>query len=351
MKPEVSIILPSYNYENYIGKAIDSVINQSYPNWELIIIDDGSTDNSINVIKRYRDKRIHLFTQKNIGVSKTLNRGIQLSKGKYICFLDADDKYHPEKLSYQVEYMDSGFDIVTTEVQAIDDKDEKSSFEHFNVTWNSYDKDKIFGKDKLSNFLYKNYFCKSSLMIKKNLFDKYGLFDPRLITAYDLELWLKIIPNAQITRIDKVLTYYRWHNKNETTINNNRIRTELLLILDNFIKNIDTSIDDKLLKKYLESINNCIKENNLYKGFIALQLIKNVYKLEDNYDLLKIKNAQDIIYNSINNILTNNNNINVESQQENVIPENQFQHIRRKLIPFKVRKAIRGALIKIKSPK
>ena len=350
MKPEVSIILPSYNYENYIGKTIDSVLNQSYPNWELIIIDDGSMDNSLDVIKRYKDKRIHLFTQKNKGVSSTLNRGIRNSNCKYICFLDADDKYHPDKLDAQVEYMNSGFDIVTTQVQVIDDKDEESPIEHFKMTWNLYDKKEIFGEDRVANFLYKNYFCKSSLMIRKELFNKYGYFDPRLITAYDLDLWLRMIPSAKITRIDKILTYYRWHDKNETTINNNRIRTELLLILDNFIKNIDTSTDDKLLKKYLESINNCIKDNNLYKGFINFQLIKNTYKLEDNYNLFEIKNAQDIIYNSINNISINNSNINVESQQKNVVPENQFQHIRRRLIPFKVRKALRNSLIKTKSP-
>lgn len=350
MKPEVSIILPSYNYENYIGKTIDSVLNQSYPNWELIIIDDGSMDNSLDVIKRYKDKRIHLFTQKNKGVSSTLNRGIRNSNCKYICFLDADDKYHPDKLDAQVEYMNSGFDIVTTQVQVIDDKDEESPIEHFKMTWNLYDKKEIFGEDRVANFLYKNYFCKSSLMIRKELFNKYGYFDPRLITAYDLDLWLRMIPSAKITRVDKILTYYRWHDKNETTVNNNRIRTELLLILDNFIKNIDTSTDDKLLKKYLESINKCIKDNNLYKGFITLQLIKNTYKLEDNYDLFEIKNAQDIIYNSINNISINNSNINIESQQKNVVPENQFQHIRRRLIPFKVRKALRNSLIKIKSP-
>ena len=350
MKPEVSIILPSYNYENYIGKTIDSVLNQSYPNWELIIIDDGSMDNSLDVIKRYKDKRIHLFTQKNKGVSSTLNRGIRNSNCKYICFLDADDKYHPDKLDAQVEYMNSGFDIVTTQVQVIDDKDEESPIEHFKMTWNLYDKKEIFGEDRVANFLYKNYFCKSSLMIRKELFNKYGYFDPRLITAYDLDLWLRMIPSAKITRIDKILTYYRWHDKNETTVNNNRIRTELLLILDNFIKNIDTSTDEKLLKKYLESINNCIKDNNLYKGFINFQLIKNTYKLEDNYNLFEIKNAQDIIYNSINNISINNSNINVESQQKNVVPENQFQHIRRRLIPFKVRKALRNSLIKTKSP-
>lgn len=348
MKTDVSIILPSYNYEDYIGKSIDSVLDQNYHNWELIIIDDGSTDNSVNIIKRYKDKRIHLFTQKNQGVSKTLNRGIKLSKGKYICFLDADDKYHPEKLSSQVKCMDSGFDIVTTQVQVIDDKDEKSPIEHFNVTWNLYDKEEIFGRNKVANFLYKNYFCKSSLMIKKELFDQYGYFDTRLLTAYDLDLWLKMIQNAQITRVEKVLTYYRWHNKNETTVNNDRIRTELLLILDNFINNIGTSINDELLQQYFVNIANCIRDNNLYNGFIALQLIKKSYSLKDDYDLLKIENARNIIFRAINNVAVNSSNVEVESPQKSIVSENKFQHIRRKFIPLGVRRATKSLFFGIK---
>lgn len=346
MKPEVSIILPSYNYERYIYKAIDSVLDQSFTNWELIIIDDGSKDSSIDVIKKYKDKRIHLYAQSNQGVSKTLNKGIKLSKGKYICFLDADDKYHPDKLSSQVDTMNAGFDIVTTKVEAIDENDEKSAIEHFNTSWNLYNIEEISGKNKIFNFLIKNYFCKSSLMIKKDLFDKYGYFNIKLITAYDLELWLKMVQSSRITRVEKVLTYYRWHGRNETTVNNNRIRTELILILDTFIRDIKISKRKQLVLKYLKSINTCIKNNGLYEGFVALQLIKTVYNLGDNYELFNIREAQDTLYNALNGLSETDSTESLIVLEPARIHENTFQKMRRKLIPLKIRILIKNRLIR-----
>jgi len=346
MKPEVSIILPSYNYERYINKAIDSVLDQSFNNWELIIIDDGSKDNSVDVIRKYQDKRIHLYIQKNQGVSKTLNKGLKLSKGKYICFLDADDKYHPDKLMSQINSMDSGFDIVTTKVEAIDENDEKSPFEHFNVSWNLYNQDEIFGKNKIFYFLQKNYFCKSSLMIKKVLFDKYGYFNPQLITAYDLELWLKIIPYAKINRLDNVLTYYRWHDKNETTVNNNRIRSELILILDNHIRLMHLSTQKQQILEYLKSINSCIKDNGLYQGFLAFQIIKNSYNIIDNYALFKNEDAREILYNALNDLLENGSTETSIVLEPEINHGNRLQNIRRKLIPLRVRTKMKKILSK-----
>lgn len=115
-----------------------------------------------------------------------------------------------------------------------------------------------------------------------------------------------MVPKAKITRVDEILTYYRWHNKNETTKNNNRMRTELFLTLDKYIDNLKDTSDRKIFMKYLKNINSDIKENNLYEGYLALQLIKVAYKLKDNYDLLKIKNAQNILFSAINNYTENN---------------------------------------------
>lgn len=340
MKPEVSILLPSYNYETYIRKAIDSVLDQSFSNWELIIIDDGSKDNSVNIIKTYKDKRIHLYVQKNQGVTKTLNKGLKLSKGKYICFLDADDKYHPDKLISQIEAMNSGFDIVTTKVEAIDENDEHSPFEHFNESWNLYDKNEIFGKDMIYKFLHKNYFCKSSLMIKKSLFDKCGSFKTELLTAYDLELWLKMIPNAKVTRVDNILTYYRWHNKNETTVNNNRIRVELILILDNFIQHINTNDTHESLLKSLESINSCFKDNNLYPGYLALQMAKRLYNISDNYAIFNESAVLDLLYKALNDFYIHSSRI------EELVPQKP-RHLRRLwriILPIKFRSSIKKLL-------
>lgn len=104
----VSIITPSYNSAKYIGKTIDSVISQTYKNWELIIIDDCSTDSSVEIIKDYenKDNRIKLIQLKeNSGAAVARNTGIQLARGRFIAFLDSDDSWLPEKLKKQLDFM------------------------------------------------------------------------------------------------------------------------------------------------------------------------------------------------------------------------------------------------------
>lgn len=335
MKPEISIILPSYNYEKYIQKAINSVINQSFSNWELIIIDDGSVDNSIDLIKQYDDKRISLYLQKNLGVSSTLNKGISLSNSKYICFLDADDKYHPDKLKFQLEKIKSGYDIVTTMVEPIDENGLRSELNHFQQSWNNFDKTKIFNKDVVYHFLEKNYICKSSVMIKKSLFEKYGTFNQKLLTAYDLDLWLRMLTTAKITRIDEVLTYYRWHGENETLKNNTRIRTELLLLTDKYFDQKSNIIKSLEYKNFVCSIINCFKENNLLYAYLTLQIIKKNNPMKDIYDILSSKKLLRILYDSVESPDLSSN-----SEQILLLPPKRFFSLKnfyRKIIPFRIR--------------
>lgn len=102
----VSVIMPCYNSAEYIGDSIDSVIAQTYENWELIIIDDCSTDNSLEIIEKYKDTRIRILrNSENSGAAVSRNNGIDTAQGRYIAFLDSDDLWLPEKLSHQLEYM------------------------------------------------------------------------------------------------------------------------------------------------------------------------------------------------------------------------------------------------------
>ncbi len=344
MKPEISIIMPSYNYERFIQKAINSVINQTFTNWELIIIDDGSKDSSIDLIKQYDDNRIVFLEQKNKGVSYTLNKALSLSQGKYICFLDADDKYHPHKLEKQLDFMVSGYDIVTTMVEAINENGMSSEAEHFTKLWNNFDKTEIFNKDVIFHFLERNYICKSSVMIKKSFFDHYGTFNVKLITAYDLDLWLNMLKTARITRIDEILTYYRWHGKNETSKNNTRIRIELLLLLDKFFDKNTYPIKQSQYKDYAHSTINCLKENNLFYSYLILQIIKKNNKIIDAYDLLSSKKLLETLYNSIESF-------NQEQNPQQILPISvngifDFKNLRRKIIPFRLRRFLKNIIIK-----
>ena len=101
----ISIVTPVYNSENYIEETIKSVLEQSYTDWEWILVDDGSADRSAEIIEQYNDSRIRLIRQKNKGAAAARNRGIEAAKGRYIAFLDADDIWDPNKLTNSLQYM------------------------------------------------------------------------------------------------------------------------------------------------------------------------------------------------------------------------------------------------------
>lgn len=107
MSELVSIIMPSYNTGEYIKESIQSVINQTYSNWELIIVDDHSQDETVNMIRSFHDKRITMYrAKKNCGAAKCRNKALQEARGKWIAFLDSDDLWYPEKLSKQITFME-----------------------------------------------------------------------------------------------------------------------------------------------------------------------------------------------------------------------------------------------------
>lgn len=131
MRPLVSVVMPSYNAEKYISEAIQSVIAQTYENWELLIIDDCSTDSTANIVKQFSDvdSRITLYSNpKNMGVALTRNKGMNLAKGSWIALLDSDDVWHKDKLEKQIELAGkTGADIVYCSYCLIDSCGKKIS--------------------------------------------------------------------------------------------------------------------------------------------------------------------------------------------------------------------------------
>jgi len=133
LEPLISIIIPVYNGEKYLAETIDSVIKQTYTNWELLIVNDGSTDNTKKVIQSFlsskggsasggKDNRVHYIFQKNAGVSAARNKGYQLSKGVFIAFLDADDLWLPDNLAQKSDYFSqkSSSALVHADMEVID---------------------------------------------------------------------------------------------------------------------------------------------------------------------------------------------------------------------------------------
>ncbi len=188
MQNLVSIILPTYNGEKYIKRAIESVLSQTFSNWELLVIDDGSIDNTKSIVRVYNDKRIiYLKNEVNLGIQKTLNKGIREAKGEYIARIDDDDIWcDKDKLQKQVEFLEMNTDhiLVGTGVIVVDEKN-KELLRYVVPQSDTEIRSKILGK---------NCFVHSSVLFSKDAALKFGGYDESQNTRHleDYDLWLKL---------------------------------------------------------------------------------------------------------------------------------------------------------------
>ena len=195
---KVSIIIPTFNRRDYITIALDSVLKQTYKDYEIIIIDDGSSDDTKEVLKPYQDN-IRYFYQDNKGIPTTRNKGIKEAQGDYIAFLDSDDYWLPEKLERQIECFsrNSHYGMVATRCSSItpDGKLRKKNRP---------------GKSGwvLTDLFKANFIRTSSAMIKKECFEKVGLFDESLPECEEYDLWLRIAREYPVGFINEPLAVY-----------------------------------------------------------------------------------------------------------------------------------------------
>ena len=203
-KSLISVLLPVYNGEEFVKQAIESILNQTYENFELIIIDDGSTDVSASIIQKMVDKRISFYKQNNQGLAKTLNRAISLSKGKYLARHDQDDLSHPQRFEKQVSFLESHphHGMVGTWAQILWQEENN----HKNVI--THPAESLILKFGL---LLGNPFVHSSMMIRRDVFENVGLYstDKSRQPPEDYELWSRIARAYEIANIPEYLQIYR----------------------------------------------------------------------------------------------------------------------------------------------
>ena len=205
--PKVSIVIPLFNKEEYILVALNSVLKQSFKNWECLVIDDGSTDNSCKVVEKYINEHPgnwSLITQENEGPSSTRNRGIASSRGEYIAFLDADDFWHPNKLERQIEIMDLDTSIAMTLSRYLIFSEEKGLTMKV-VTFQSIKK-LLSGWLKMTGF---GGLVESTGIIRSSLITPSLFFDTSLPTSEGLDYVLKWSQVGKISFIPKIGTFYR----------------------------------------------------------------------------------------------------------------------------------------------
>jgi glycosyltransferase involved in cell wall biosynthesis len=201
----VSVIIPTYNSEKYLAAAIKSVIQQEYINWELIIVDDGSTDNTTALVTEFlTDKRISYIKTVNCGVSAARNQGAELAKGDYFCFLDADDFFYPKNLSKKVEslFNNPTVALVHSDVQMTDETGKITQEINSGLAGNDLHLELLLWKRCVVP-------APSSIMVRKDVFYSVGKWDTEFSTAADQDFFIRVAVKHKIERINEILTGYR----------------------------------------------------------------------------------------------------------------------------------------------
>jgi glycosyltransferase involved in cell wall biosynthesis len=202
----VSVVIPTYNHAGYVVEAIQSVLDQTYPCVEIIVVDDGSTDNTREVLQPYIDKIRYVY-QENQGLAASRNTGIRASSGRWVALLDADDLWHPEKLRIQMEYLQKHPDVGVLASKALPD---------LSLGWPPFDPAKHLQGDPISidDILTSTAFGSCAVIALRSAFEEVGYFDSSLRSVEDLEMWARLSSRFRIVRLAAPLWWYRIHGNN-----------------------------------------------------------------------------------------------------------------------------------------
>ena len=202
--PRVSVIMSVYNGSKFLDQSIESILKQTFPDFEFLIVDDCSTDSSLKIIAKYakQDSRIRIIkNETNIGLTKSLNRAILESKGEYIARIDADDFSYPERFKKQVKFLDSNLKcgLVGAWAEIIDDNDKVMRAIKYPTL----------SVDLKRDLIKYNPFFHSSIMIRRSTLDQVGLYNEEFRYAQDYELYFRIASKYGLENIPNVLIKYR----------------------------------------------------------------------------------------------------------------------------------------------
>jgi len=205
MKPTVSIVVPTYNRAHYLGQAIDSILSQTYTDYEIIVIDDGSTDHTAELVKAMSDPRIRYIFQENQGISGARNTGVQTARGRYIAFLDSDDVWLPDLLQAAVETLDTdpAIGLVYARAQAFDREGTPLP--------QKTGAPPKFADDPLQSALWGDFVTTITVVVRRELLERVGPFDETMKGNEDWDMWIRLARVSQFRFVDRVLASFRVH--------------------------------------------------------------------------------------------------------------------------------------------
>ena len=220
--PSISVIIASYNYQRFISETLDSILNQSFSDWEAIVVDDGSSDNSVSIIEDYcsKDSRFRLLQHPggvNQGLQKTIELGLSHAKGQLIAFCESDDALFPDSFISRKKIFDEYKDcaLVFNDVELVGDEQDLKSYHSFRDLINNRSVNEIPAYDFASLFVPgTTIFTFSSVMVRKNILQRCD-FDSPNTTFLDTWLWKQIIFKYKIAYLRTKQTYFRIHPKSQ----------------------------------------------------------------------------------------------------------------------------------------
>lgn len=281
MEDKISIIMASYNYSNFLPEAIESVINQTYKNWELIAVDDASSDNSVEIIQNYakNEPRIKLFTHDtNKGLASAIQTGVENSTGKWIAFLESDDIWKADSLEEKYKITSTGADIIFSDVETfydINDNNRKGEL----FTLSKYMKNRKSGFiDDFDEIIYRTNIIPtfSCVILKKSLLEECK-YNPLCKACLDWYLWCQLA-HKKVYYIDKKLTRWRLHS--DSFLNRDK---------NSFIKSFAFNI-----QYYYQTIKN---KNLFLKIFLLLNFIRRkIIYIKINKNAFKINILELFIF-------------------------------------------------------
>lgn len=208
MNELISIVLPVYNGEQFLCESIDSVINQTYPNWELIVVDDCSSDSTPDIVKEYekRDERIHYYrNETNLRLPRNLNRGFSLTKGDYLTWTSDDNRFRPLALEMMLRTLKENPEAQLTyaSYQIIDETGKEIGL----ITADSNGEKHILGSNIVG----------ACFMYTRNAYVQIGEYDPNLVLVEDFDYWQRMFMTFKTVAIKEILYDYRWHSSSLTS--------------------------------------------------------------------------------------------------------------------------------------
>ena len=259
-KPLVSVVITCFNYAQYLKKSIDSVLEQTYPVVEIIVVNDGSTDDTEKVMDEYlANPKIIYITQENKGQAVAKNVGIKHAKGEFVAFLDADDIWCNEKLQKQIEcFKNTKVGVVYCRAKYVNENDDIFEFE---MTGRYLQPQ----RGKVTNWLvYDNFVQFSSSVVRKECFGRIGYFDESLKMGIDWDLWLRISTDYEFDYVEDRLFYYRMGHSGQMSKNAaERLRCSDR-IWSNFLTNYPNSVTRSDIRESL-AYTYCIRGNYFRK--------------------------------------------------------------------------------------